>query len=173
MSNYPNYYNQPMQAVQPIYPNYNFQPTQVPNPYIDRYAQQQQIAQIQQSQQQAQPQFQGLNGRIVDDFNAISANDVPMDAMGAIFIKSDGTEIQRRVWSSNGTIATTSYKPLQLNLDNKVDNLSAEGQNDAYGAFGEVLEGISAKIDGVQNRLDEFFGKAKTNSKAKKEAETE
>lgn len=168
MQQYPNYFNAGAQAVPPMYPNYNFQQAQVANPYVDRYSQQQ-LTQAQQPQQQ----FQGLNGRIVDDFGVISANDVPMDAVGAIFIKSDGTEIQRRVWSSNGTIATTSYKPLQLNLDNKVDNLSVEGQNDAYGAFGEVLEGISAKIDGVQNRLDEFFGKTKVNSKAKKEAETE
>ena len=61
----------------------------------------------------------GLNGRIIDDFNILSANDVPMDGNGAIFIKKDGSEIQLRNWTANGTIQTTSYKPI---LDSNSEN---------------------------------------------------
>ena len=43
MSQFPNYLNQPTQAIQPTYPNYSFQPNQMQTPYIDRYAQNQQM----------------------------------------------------------------------------------------------------------------------------------
>ena len=48
------------------------------NPYMDR------MQNLQSYQQPLQPQMQmqGLNGRIVDDFGNITANDVPMDNMG-------------------------------------------------------------------------------------------
>ena len=41
-----------------------------------------------------QPMYQamGLNGRVVDNFNMITANDVPMDNFGAIFVKVDGAD---------------------------------------------------------------------------------
>lgn len=108
MQQYLNYSNQPVQAVQTMYSTYNFQ-QQTQYQYIERFAQNQRIQQMNLQNQQVQP-MQRLNGRIVDDFNIITANDVPMDATGALFIKSDGTEIQRKVWTSNGTIATSRFK---------------------------------------------------------------
>lgn len=174
MQPYQNYLNQPTQAVQPMYPTYNFQPQ---NPYIDRYAQNQQMvsgAQVTLPNQQTQQvqQLQGLNGRIVDDFSTISANDVPMDAMGALFIKSDGTEIQRRVWTSNGTIATSRFKPV---LEDQTNNLPQVEEKAVFDLSEASTEVFMKRFDDITERLDKMeknFGKTAT-PRGKKEVETE
>lgn len=153
-----------------MYPNYNFQ-NQMQSPYIDRFAQNQAMQQMNQMQNQPVQQIQGLNGRIVDDFGMITANDVPMDAMGALFIKSDGTEIQRRVWTSNGTIATSRFKPVleeQTNLPN--------GEEKAVFDLSEAsTEVLMKRFDDITERLDKMeknFGKAST-TRSKREVEAE
>ena len=170
-------YNQPMQAVQPMYPTCNFQPNQMQNPYIDRFAQNQQMQQMQQLQPTQmsvanQQQIQGLNGRIVDDFGMITANDVPMDAMGALFIKSDGTEIQRRVWTSNGTIATSRFKPV---LEEKTNNLPQTEEKAKFDLSDASTEAFMKRFDDITDRLDKMeknFGKVAT-TRNKKEADAE
>ena len=125
-----------------------------------------------QVQNQQAPQLQGLNGRIVDDFNAISANDVPMDAMGALFIKSDGTEIQRRVWTSNGTIATSRFKPV---LDEQANNLPQGEEKLKIDLSDASTDVIMKRFDDITERLEKMeknFGKT-TTSRSKKEADSE
>ena len=159
-----------------MYPNYNFQPNQMQSSYIDRYAQNQQMmagTQMSLPNQQTQQiqQVQGLNGRIVEDFGAISANDVPMDAMGALFIKSDGTEIQRRVWTSNGTIATSRFKPV---LEEQVTNLPHGEEKTKFDLSDASTEAFMKRFDDITERLDKMeksFGK--TTSRSKKEADAE
>lgn len=171
MQPYQSYLNPQTPAVQPMYPAYNFQP-QPQNPYIDRYAQNQAIQQVNQMQNQPVQQLQGLNGRIVDDFGMITANDVPMDAMGALFIKSDGTEIQRRVWTSNGTIATSRFKPV---LDEQANNLPHGEEKAVFDLSDASTEVFMKRFDEITERLDKMeknFGKAAT-SRSKKEADAE
>lgn len=154
-----------------MYPSYNMQPNQIQNPYIDRYAQNQAVQQMNQIQNQPQ-NIQGLNGRIVDNFEMISANDVPMDAMGALFIKSDGTEIQRRVWTSNGTIATSRFKPV---LDEQTNNLPQAEEKTVFDLSEASTEVLMKRFDDITSRLDKMekaFGKT-TNSRSKKEASAE
>lgn len=154
-----------------MYPSYNMQPNQIQNPYIDRYAQNQAVQQMNQIQNQPQ-NIQGLNGRIVDNFEMISANDVPMDAMGALFIKSDGTEIQRRVWTSNGTIATSRFKPV---LDEQTNNLPQAEEKNVFDLSEASTEVLMKRFDDITSRLDKMekaFGKT-TNSRSKKEASAE
>ena len=172
MSQYPSYLNPQTQAVQPMYPNYNFQP-QIQTPYIDRYAQNQAMQQVLPTQMSgtSQQQVQGLNGRIVDDFGAISANDVPMDTMGALFIKSDGTEIQRRVWTSNGTIATSRFKPV---LDDQANISPNESENVKFDLSDASTDVIMKRFDDITERLDKMeksFGKTTTRSKKEVDAE--
>ena len=52
-----------------------------------------------------------INGRTVNDFNEITANDVPMNGGFAYFPKNDMSEIQLRRWTPQGTIETISFKP--------------------------------------------------------------
>ena len=171
MQPYQNYLNPQTQAVQPIYPNYNFQP-QIQNPYIDRFAQNQAMQQINQVQNQQVQQLQGLNGRIVDDFSMITANDVPMDAMGALFIKSDGTEIQRRVWTSNGTIATSRFKPV---LEEQANNPTQEEEKAKFDLSDASTEAFMKRFDDITDRLDKMeksFGKI-SSAKSKREVDAE
>lgn len=139
------------------FPAYSFQPQQINNPY-QTYGQPMQnayMAQMGQYQQNFQPQIQqvqqqqpiGLNCRIVDDFNSIVANDVPMDGNGAFFVKRDGSEIQHRNWAANGTIITTQYKPIQT------ENQS-EGTNMPQMDFNALNEDVRALREDILARLD-------------------
>lgn len=135
-------YSQPMMSN----PYQNYQPMQ--NPYMDRMAQLQQYQQNLQPQVQQPQQFLGLNGKIVEDFNAITGNDVPMDGVGAIFFKNDGSEIQRRVWNAtNGSIVTTSYKPVQ-------QESNAEATNTPKMDFNALNEDVRALREDILARLD-------------------
>lgn len=125
-----------------------------------------------QPQMQQTQQFSGLNGRIVDDFNILSANDVPMDGNGAIFVKKDGSEIQLRNWTANGTIQTTSYKPI---LEQNFENGTNIPQMDLNGLYEDVraLRGeISERFDRLEKSMSNPATKS-SNSKAKKEADSE
>lgn len=160
----------PTQVIPPIYPNYNYpQPTQ-----IDRYAQNQQLMA---GTQMSVPnnQLQSLNGRIVDDFNLITANDVPMDGIGAIFIKRDGSEIQVRNWAANGTISMKSYKPSETNFDGQAYNLSKEEKNLKFDLSDASTEAFMKRFDDISERIEKIeknFGKT-TTSRAKKEVDAE
>ena len=85
----------------------------------------------------------GINGRVVENFNAITANDVPMDNFGAIFIKADGTVIQRKFWDSNGRIVTAVFKPITDGNMGATSNLPTNNENALEG----VLKDINGKLD--------------------------
>lgn len=143
--------------------NYNPYAQQFNNyqPRMPQY--QQQIFQ----QQQIQPQIPTLSGRAVNDFNEVTANDVPMNGSIAIFPKADYSEIEARQWNSNGTISKIVFKPIQIDNPN----------NDAPTEEKSKYEEISKQLDGVFSRLDELFvavGKLsapKGRTVAKKEAD--
>lgn len=139
------------------YQNYG-QPMQ--NPYMA------QMGQLQQYQQSLQPQQQtqqiGLNCRVIDDFNAIVANDVPMDGNGAVFMKRDASEVQWRNWAANGTIQTTVYKPVQA------EN-TAEGTNIPQMDFNSLNEDVRALREDIMARLDAIEKSvSKPNTRSKK-----
>ncbi len=165
-------------------PYQNFSYPQMNNynqPYNPMMNAQQRLAQMEQQYPQfAQPmQFQpqisqhlGLNGAIVDDFGVISANDVPMDGNGAIFIKKDGSEIQLRNWTANGTIQTTSYKPvLEPNFENETNPRQMDFDG-LYSDFREFREEITERFDRLEKSMANSSTKV-TASKAKKEADPE
>lgn len=166
---------QPMQAVQPIYPNYNsFQPNMVQQPqqqtYIDRYAHNQQNLLPTQMSVANQMQSQGLNGRVVQAVENITANDVPMDGSAAIFPKQDMTEIYIKSWLPNGTIHTTVYKPV---LEPQTDKSSIEEEKQKFDLSDASTEAFMKRFDDITDRLDKMeksFGKTTAR---KKEADTE
>lgn len=170
------------------YPNYSPQMNNY-QPYNPMMNAQQRLAQMEQqypqfSQQgQYQPQVQqqtfGLNGKVVDDFNIITANDVPMDGNGAIFIKKDGSEIQLRNWAANGTIQTASYKPILAPQNSNADILSSESEKLKIGLSDEATEAFMKRFDDIEKRLDDFglsltkSSTKNTTPKTKKEADAE
>lgn len=114
----------------------------------------------------------GLNGRIVDDFNILSANDVPMDGNGAIFIKKDGSEIQLRNWTANGTIQTTSYKPVLDPNSEKGTNMPQAGLNGLYEDVRALRGEISERFDRLEKSMTNSTTKS-NNARTKKEADSE
>lgn len=109
MQTYPQYYPQMNNYGQ----QYNPQ-----QPYMDRLAGLQQYQQTLQQPQMVGTQMSlpnqpiGLNGKMVDAVEQITANDVPMDGSVAIFPKKDMSEIYLKSWTPNGTIATVVFKPV-------------------------------------------------------------
>jgi hypothetical protein len=129
--------------------------------YNPMFNTQQRLAQMEQQYQQQNmfpAQISGnlmsVAGRVVDSFDSITANDVPMDNSGAIFVKRDNSEIQHRIWNADGTIKTTSYKPIVDVLDDKMVNLSSGETELKFALSDEVTEGIMNKFDEVMKKID-------------------
>lgn len=165
-------------------PNYSYmpqyQPYQVSNPYLDR------LNSLQQYQQALQPTqaIPTLNGRIVDSFDSINANDVPMQGQ-AVFVKSDGSEVQIRAWGKMGNIEMTSYKPILDAKNENAENLPSESGKSKIGAFNAVTDTFNTAFTELKEQITELSAKfdkleskfgnqtAKTTSRAKKESDAE
>jgi hypothetical protein len=121
---------------------------------------QQRLAQMEQQYQQQNmfpTQMSGsLAGRMVDSFDSVTANDVPMDNSGAIFIKRDNSEIQHRIWNADGTIKMTSYKPVLGTLNANASKLSKNGENVKIGLSGEATEGIMNRFDTLESKIEKL-----------------
>lgn len=156
MSAYPNYW-----APQPMPNQYqNVQP--MPNPYIDRMNQLQQYQQsLQQTQFQPQAQAPGIIGRVVNDFSEITANDVPMNGNAAFFPKADGTELQVRSWTPNGTIQTVVYRPV---LEQNASETTNAPQMD-FNALNEDVRALREDMKDVREMLEKSMNKANTRAK--------
>lgn len=100
-----------------IYPN-NF------NPYLTNQQPWQPQPQIQPQQYQVPQMIQSIPCRYAQNFESITANEIPMDGNYAVFLKSDLSEIQLKKWNGNGGIENISFKPsVQEVLEDKhVDN---------------------------------------------------
>ena len=132
------------------YPQYQmpmYQPQPLQSPYLDRLAQMQNMS---------YPQSQNYFARIVDNFEAITANDVPMDGNGAVFIKRDGSEIQVRSWSANGTISRSVFKPV---LSDEGKNTLPNTQKPEYEAFNGLLGEIGKKVDDLSLKVEGILSK--------------
>ena len=153
----PNYFNQSS------YGNFN-QPMPMQNPYMDRMTQLQNYQQSLQQPQIPQNQPQSIIGRVVNEFDEITANDVPMNGSAAFFPKADGSELQVRSWAYNGTIQTITYKPILE--QNQTDG--ANPQNDFTALNDEIntfKEEILARLDSIEKSV------AKPNASKSKKAE--
>lgn len=138
---------------------YNYNPNQYQYQYgvYPQYGQQVQVQP--QSQFQSFQNVGSISGRTVNDFNEITANDVPMNGEPATFIKRDLSEIQVRMWNSNGQITMTSYKPYIDEKKSDVTNVSNEDIKTLSQGFNEFKEDILGRFD----KLDRYF--TKTNKK--------
>ncbi len=141
-------YSMTNQAYQP--PMY-----QQPNPYMERLTNLQQFQQQLQVPFPAQMQPQGVVARLVDGFENITANDVPMNG-GAIFAKHDGSELQVRQWNANGTITTTRYLPQIDGLESQTIKLPSNDFQSHFDAFNDVLNGIQEDIKVINEKIDKF-----------------
>ena len=171
MQTYPQYYPQMNNYGQ----QYNPQ-----QPYMDRLAGLQQYQQTLQQPQMAGTQMSlpnqpiGLNGKMVDTVEQITANDVPMDGSVAIFPTKDMSEIYLKSWTPNGTIATVVFKPA---LDEQTNSVSAQPEM-KIGMDNEVTEVFMQRFDELKTKLEELEQSMTkpmtktTTSRIKKESES-
>lgn len=97
----------------PNYPQYGMTNPYMPQPY-PTYAQQMSQAYVQPQQAYSppiQPQFVGLNGRIVDDEGDIKPNEIPMDGSISLFPAKDFSCIYVKKWGSDGKLYPYKFVP--------------------------------------------------------------
>lgn len=100
-------------------------------------------------QQPVQQPYNSLSGKYVNDFAEITANDVPMNGIPAIFAKNDRTEIQLREWSPNGQIVSTTYKAI-LDENKREANISTiESENSKFDVLEKKLDTIESKLEKI------------------------
>ena len=119
-----------------------------------------------------QPQQQvGLNGKVVQAVEQITANDVPMDGSVAVFPKQDMSEIYTKSWNADGTIRTIVYKPYTASQPG-VANSSADMSKMKMGLSDEATEAFMARFDSLEKKFDELMPKivSKRPGGLKKEA---
>ena len=171
MQTYPQYYPQMNNYGQ----QYNPQ-----QPYMDRLAGLQQYQQTLQQPQMAGIQMSlpnqpiGLNGKVVDTIEQITANDVPMDGSVAVFPKKDMSEIYLKSWTPNGTIATVVYHPVMEESSNSAsvqDNLKIGLSDEVTEIFMQKFDELANKIEELEKSMTKPMTKT-TVSRTKKESET-
>ena len=138
------------------------------NPFFTNYPQ---IAQNIPQRIQTEPQ---IIGKIVQNAEMITANDVPLNGSVAFFPKQDLSEIYAKSWTADGVIRTMTFKPIQ---NEEVSNLSTEITESQIGAILNVTDGLEktlneivSKIDNLEKNLTKPATKTR-NSSAKKEDE--
>lgn len=162
MQTYPQYYPQMNNYGQ----QYNPQ-----QPYMDRLTG---LQQYQQTLQQPQMQMPvGLNGKIVDSMEQITANDVPMDGSVAIFPKKDMSEIYLKSWTPNGTIATVVFRPVMEESNNSAsvqESLKVGLSDEVTEVFMQKFDELAKKIEELEKSMTKPMTKT-TVSRTKKEGE--
>lgn len=138
------------------------------NPVFTNYPQ---IAQNIPQRIQQEPQ---IMGKIVQNAEMITANDVPLNGSVAFFPKQDLSEIYAKSWTADGVIRTMTFKPIQ---NEEVGNLSTESTESQIGAILNVTDGLEktlneivSKIDNLEKNLAKPATKTRSSS-AKKEDE--
>lgn len=164
----PNQMYQPYNQ-QTMYGQYNsYYPYQYQQPRYDP----QQNQPLFNQQQSIQPQQQaGLNGKVVQAVEQITANDVPMDGSVAVFPKQDMSEIYTKSWNADGTIRTIVYKPYTASQPD-VANSSVDMSKMKMGLSDEATEAFMARFDSLEKKFDELMPKIvpKRSGGLKKEA---
>lgn len=153
---------------------YNPYPYQNVNPYMERLTNLQQYQQALQQPQIQPAQQPAVISRIVDNFDSITAQDVPMSGQ-AVFIKSDGSEIQIRSWNNTGLIDKTTYKAILATETPNTDKLPQNELESKFDPLNELTEGIMKRFDNLDKQLSDF-GKCLTTAKQvsrKKEVDAE
>ena len=121
------------------------QPFVNPNYYLaNPYLQNQTIY-----QQPVQQPYSSLSGKYVNDFAEITANDVPMNGIPAIFAKNDRSEIQLREWSPNGQIVSTTYKAILDENKTEANILLDETEKAKFDVLEKKLDAIESKLEKI------------------------
>lgn len=163
----PNPYQNMNYNIQPAYQQYGY------NPYFQQPRMQQpQIEQVQPVNQFQQQMPRGVNGRVVQSAEMITANDVPMDGSAAFFPMQDMSEILAKSWNADGTIKTVIFKPInetvpQSEIQNK-ENLKIDLSEGAVAAFMDRFDELSERLEQLELSVNKTTLKSSTQSTKRK-----
>lgn len=163
----PNPYQSMNYNIQPAYPQYGY------NPYFQQpRIQQPQIDPVQNVNQFQQQLPSGINGRVVQSVEMITANDVPMDGSAAFFPMQDMSAILAKSWNADGTIKTVIFKPInetvpQSEIQNK-ENLKFDLSEGAVAAFMDRFDELSERLEQLELSLNKTVAKSGTQSTKRK-----
>lgn len=135
-------------------------------PYYSQNVQSGYQAPVDQFQQQAPvyaPQGIQMYGKIVQNVESITANDVPMDGSVAYFPKQDMTEIYAKSWGADGKIRTRIYRP----ISDDTNILPGESEKPKFDLSEKATEGIMKRFDELSQKIEQLE-ESMTNSMAKK-----
>lgn len=163
----PNPYQSMNYNIQQAYPQYGY------NPYFQQTRMQlPQIEQVQPVNQLQQQMPRGVNGRVVQSVEMITANDVPMDGSAAFFPMQDMSAIFAKSWNADGTIKTIIFKPInetvpQSEIQNK-ENLKIDLSEGAVAAFMDRFDELSERLEQLELSLNKTTSKSNTQSTKRK-----
>ena len=125
--------------------------------------------------QMQQPVFQqtGLYGRVVDNFDSIMINDIPMNGNVAVFPKSDMSEICVKKWNANGEINTVRYKPCFEPQNPQMNILPSTNVETATTANLERKNEIMEQLKLLNEKIDDFISTKSVSAKSRKEVKDE
>lgn len=106
-----------------------------------------------------------IPGRIVNSFDEIQAQEVPMDNFGAEFVKADLSEIEIRRWDSNGKIVPVKFKRVE---NEQMDILSSDCDKTSHLSLQTLTDLFQEGLNGVHERLDRLESSISTKSAPKK-----
>lgn len=163
----PNPYQSMNYNIQPAYQQYGY------NPYFQQPRMQQPQIEPLQTTNQFQQQLQsGINGRVVQSVEMITANDVPMDGSAAFFPMQDMSAILAKSWNADGTIKTVIFKPInetvpQNEIQNK-ENLKFDLSEGTVAAFMDRFDELSERLEQLELSVNKTTSKSSTQSTKRK-----
>lgn len=163
----PNPYQSMNYNIQPAYPQYGY------NPYFQQpRIQQPQIEPVQTVNQFQQQIPSGINGRVVQSVEMITANDVPMDGSAAFFPMQDMSAIFAKSWNADGTIKTVIFKPVNetvpQNESQNKENLKFELSDGTVAAFMNRFDELSERLEQLEFSVNKTVSKSSTQSTKRK-----
>lgn len=163
----PNPYQSMNYNIQPAYQQYGY------NPYFQQpRIQQPQIEPVQNVNQFQQQLPSGINGRVVQSVEMITANDVPMDGSAAFFPMQDMSAILAKSWNADGTIKTVIFKPINENvLQNEIqnkENLKFDLSEGTVAAFMDRFDELSERLEQLELSVNKTTSKSSTQSTKRK-----
>lgn len=164
----PNPYQSMNYNIQPAYQQYGY------NPYFQQPRMQQPQIEPLQTANQFQQQLQsGINGRVVQSVEMITANDVPMDGSAAFFPMQDMSAILAKSWNADGTIKTVIFKPInetvpQNEIHNK-ENLKIDLSDGTVSAFMDRFDELSERLEQLKVSINKTTPKSSTQSTKRKD----
>lgn len=163
----PNPYQNMNYNIQPAYQQYGY------NPYFQQPRMQQPQVEPLQTTNQFQQQLQsGINGRVVQSVEMITANDVPMDGSAAFFPMQDMSAILAKSWNADGTIKTVIFKPInetvpQNEIQNK-ENLKIDLSDGTVSAFMDRFDELSERLEQLEVSINKTAPKSSAQSTKRK-----